>query len=181
MAYWQVRAKLDHQSYITKFLEENRWSLLSEEHKGSEVFKETIKSIQIGEILFLADEEQMINHYARCSNNLSNVVDIEVDLWEKLSNPVQALTSGAYIKTITNIKNNDKLDELLTAIPEPKSSYKIKKLNVRNFRLIDNLEMHFNKDLNVIIANNGAGKTTILDAITIGFGEMLPNFLKSKG
>ncbi len=180
MAYWHVRAKLDR-SYLNDFLDENRWELLSPKHKDSEVFRETINSIQTGEILFLADENQKISHYSRCTNNLLNGKDIEVDLWKNLSNPVQALTSGAYIKTITNIKNNDKLDELLTAIPEPKSSYKIKKLNVRNFRLIDNLQMHFNQDLNVIIANNGAGKTTILDAITVGFGEMLTKFPEIKG
>ena len=45
--------------------------------------------------------------------------------------------------------------------------YKIKKLKVTHFRLIDKLNITFNKDINVIIADNGAGKTTILDAIAI--------------
>ncbi|RLA71944.1 MAG: hypothetical protein DRG24_04205, partial [Epsilonproteobacteria bacterium] len=98
MAYWHVRAKLDR-SYLNDFLDENRWELLSPKHKDSEVFRETINSIQTGEILFLADENQKISHYSRCTNNLLNGKDIEVDLWKDLSNPVQALTSGAYIKT----------------------------------------------------------------------------------
>ncbi len=59
--------------------------------------------------------------------------------------------------------------------------YKIKKLKVTHFRLIDKLNITFNKDINVIIADNGAGKTTILDAIAIGFGAMLTKFPNIKG
>jgi predicted ATP-binding protein involved in virulence len=59
--------------------------------------------------------------------------------------------------------------------------YKIKKLKVTHFRLIDQLNITFNKDINVIIADNGAGKTTILDAIAIGFGAMLTKFPNIKG
>ncbi len=179
MAYWQVRAQLD-KSYVKLFLEENRWCLLSEEHKKSNVFKEIINSIQIGEILYLVDENQNINYYGRCTVNTLNGVDIQVNQWIKLSSSIKALNSGAYIKTITNIKNNEKLDELLNSIPN-KGIYKIKNLRVKNFRLIDDLEINFNQDLNVIIANNGAGKTTVLDAITIAFGEMLTKFPNVKG
>jgi len=59
--------------------------------------------------------------------------------------------------------------------------YKIKKLKVTNFRLFDKLNITFNKDINVIIADNGAGKTTILDAIAIGFGAMLTKFPNVSG
>ncbi len=59
--------------------------------------------------------------------------------------------------------------------------YKIKKLKVTHFRLIDKLNITFNKDINVIIADNGAGKTTILDAIAIGFGAMLTKFPNVSG
>ena len=59
--------------------------------------------------------------------------------------------------------------------------YKIKELKITNFRLIDKLNITFNENVNVIIANNGAGKTTILDAIAIGFGAMLTKFPKVNG
>ena len=59
--------------------------------------------------------------------------------------------------------------------------YKIKTLKVTNFRLFDKLNMTFNKNINVIIADNGAGKTTILDAIAIGFGAMLTKFPNVSG
>jgi len=59
--------------------------------------------------------------------------------------------------------------------------YNIKKLKLTHFRLIDQLNITFNKDINVIIADNGAGKTTILDAIAIGFGAMLTKFPNVSG
>ncbi len=41
----------------------------------------------------------------------------------------------------------------------------IKKLTVKNFRGIRTLELSFNSNLTVIVGRNGAGKTTILDAV----------------
>jgi len=181
MAYWQVRAQLDKKSYIGTFLNENRWALLSDEHKNKGTFANIINSVQIGEILFLVDEEQKINYYGRCAKNELNGVDIKVVKWMKLSLAVHSLVNGAYTQTITNLKNNDKLDELLEAIKTPKTAYKINKINITNFRLIEHIELKFDKSLNVIIANNGIGKTTILDAISIGFGAMLTRFPKIKG
>ena len=35
--------------------------------------------------------------------------------------------------------------------------------------------------MNIIVAENGAGKTSILDAIAIGYGAMLTRFPKIKG
>jgi predicted ATP-binding protein involved in virulence len=180
MAYWQVRAQLD-KSYKNIFLDENRWALLSEEHKNQGSFTKIINSIQEDEILFLVNEHQKINYYGRCSKNELNGVDIKIVQWIKLSSEVNALINGAYMQTITNIKNNDKLDELLQAIRTSKSTYKINKVNITNFRLIENVKIKFDKSINVIIANNGIGKTSILDAISIGYGAMLTRFPKIKG
>ena len=41
-------------------------------------------------------------------------------------------------------------------------SMKLKKLTLTNFRSYENFEINFNEKLNVIVAENGAGKTTIL-------------------
>lgn len=180
MAYWQVRAQ-HNGNRIADFLSNKRWSLLSDEHKTKGTFLKTISSVQIDEILFLADENQKINYYGRCSKNLLNGVDIEVVEWLKLSHEVDALVNGAYMQTITNLKSTDKIDELLQAINQPKTVYKINKINITNFRLIEQIEINFDESLNVIIANNGIGKTTILDAISIGLGAMLTRFPKIKG
>lgn len=58
---------------------------------------------------------------------------------------------------------------------------KLKKLTLTNFRCYENFEIEFNEKLNVIVAENGAGKTTILDAIAIAYGAMLTRFPKVKG
>lgn len=50
---------------------------------------------------------------------------------------------------------------------------KIERLHLKNFRCFDELSIDFGKRLTVIIAENGAGKTAILDAIAIGFGRYL--------
>jgi predicted ATP-binding protein involved in virulence len=58
---------------------------------------------------------------------------------------------------------------------------KIKTLKLTNFRNYENFTIDFNKNMNVIVAENGAGKTTVLDAIAIGYGAMLTRFPKIKG
>jgi predicted ATP-binding protein involved in virulence len=50
---------------------------------------------------------------------------------------------------------------------------KLERLHLRNFRCFDDLTLEFGKRLTVIIAENGAGKTALLDAIAVGFGRYL--------
>lgn len=50
---------------------------------------------------------------------------------------------------------------------------KLERLHLRNFRCFEDLTLDFGKRLTVIIAENGAGKTALLDAIAIGFGRYL--------
>jgi predicted ATP-binding protein involved in virulence len=47
------------------------------------------------------------------------------------------------------------------------------KLRLQNFRCFDKLVVDFDPRLTVIVAENGAGKTSILDAIAIGFGRII--------
>jgi len=50
---------------------------------------------------------------------------------------------------------------------------KLKNFKLTNFRSYENFTIDFDEKLNVIVAENGIGKTTILDAIAIGFGAMV--------
>jgi predicted ATP-binding protein involved in virulence len=52
----------------------------------------------------------------------------------------------------------------------------IKKLCLNNFRCFDDFEMTFNETLTVIVAENGMGKTAILDAISIALGPFIGSF-----
>lgn len=55
---------------------------------------------------------------------------------------------------------------------------KIKTIELTNFRCFKSLKLNFNEQLTVLVANNGFGKTAILDALAIGLGgflSQLPN------
>ncbi len=49
----------------------------------------------------------------------------------------------------------------------------IDKININNFRSISELNVDFNQKLNVFVGINGAGKTTILDSITIALSWLI--------
>lgn len=50
---------------------------------------------------------------------------------------------------------------------------KLERLQLQNFRCFDQLVVNFHPKLTVIVAENGAGKTAILDAVAVGFGRFL--------
>lgn len=50
---------------------------------------------------------------------------------------------------------------------------KLERMHLRNFRCFEEITVNFDKRLTVIVAENGAGKTAILDAIAIGLGRFL--------
>lgn len=49
-------------------------------------------------------------------------------------------------------------------------------LRLVNFRCFENLTISFHENLTVLIANNGQGKTSILDAIAIALGSFVGGF-----
>ncbi len=53
---------------------------------------------------------------------------------------------------------------------------KIKELRLTNFRNLKNFKIEFDENLTVLVANNSAGKTSILDAITIALGPYIGEF-----
>jgi predicted ATP-binding protein involved in virulence len=58
---------------------------------------------------------------------------------------------------------------------------KLRTLYLKNFRCFDEIEIEFDPLLTVLVADNGQGKTSILDAIAIGFGRMLTRLPKVSG
>ncbi|MCL6094054.1 MAG: AAA family ATPase [Actinobacteria bacterium] len=49
----------------------------------------------------------------------------------------------------------------------------IKKLIIHNYKLFEDFELEFNKDLNIIVGDNEAGKSTILEAINLALTRRL--------
>ena len=53
---------------------------------------------------------------------------------------------------------------------------KIKEIKIKNFRCYENVKIKLNPDYTVLIGINGAGKSTILDAISIALGGYISTF-----
>lgn len=58
---------------------------------------------------------------------------------------------------------------------------KINDIHIENFKGIEKIDLNFNEQFNVLIGENGAGKSSILDAISIGLGTILMNTTASFG
>ena len=57
---------------------------------------------------------------------------------------------------------------------------KINTLKLKNFRAFKHFECQFGAGVNVLVGLNGFGKTSILDAIAIGYGQFVGGFETSK-
>ena len=57
----------------------------------------------------------------------------------------------------------------------------VKDIHIENFKGIDEIDLAFNEQFNVLIGVNGAGKSSVLDAISIGLGTFLMNTSASFG
>ena len=53
---------------------------------------------------------------------------------------------------------------------------RINKLRLKNFRCFENLEMNLNPNCNILTGINGAGKSTILDALAVALGAYLSGY-----
>jgi len=58
---------------------------------------------------------------------------------------------------------------------------KLNRIKLQNFRCFEHLEVEFHPRLTVIVAENGIGKTTLLDAIATGLGRLLTKLPKVTG
>lgn len=49
---------------------------------------------------------------------------------------------------------------------------RVDNIQIKNYKRFENISIDFNSRMNVIIGNNGVGKTSILDALSIGIGSI---------
>jgi DNA repair exonuclease SbcCD ATPase subunit len=47
---------------------------------------------------------------------------------------------------------------------------RIDKIKIENFKNYENLEVEFEKGINLFVGSNGSGKTSILEAINVAIG-----------
>lgn len=60
-------------------------------------------------------------------------------------------------------------------------SLDIRSLKLRSYRCFEALDIDFHPKVTVLVASNGAGKTSVLDAISVAFGTYLGAFDEAKG
>ncbi|MBW3164596.1 AAA family ATPase [Ferrimonas balearica] len=58
---------------------------------------------------------------------------------------------------------------------------KIKQLNLTNFRRFEDFSIDFEENVTVLVARNGAGKSSVLDGIALCLGSFLTRLPKAKG
>ena len=61
------------------------------------------------------------------------------------------------------------------------TTFKIHSLELKNFRAFELLNIDFHDKLSVIVAKNGIGKTSILDAIAVAIGPFIGSFTEAVG
>lgn len=64
--------------------------------------------------------------------------------------------------------------------PEGLRTY-IERIELRNYRCFARLDVSMDSELTVLIARNGSGKTSVMDAIAIAFGTFVGSFLAGTG
>lgn len=57
----------------------------------------------------------------------------------------------------------------------------LKKLRLRDYRCFESIDIEFHHQLTILVAANGAGKTSILDAIAVAFGPYIGAFDEAVG
>lgn len=66
-------------------------------------------------------------------------------------------------------------------VTSKKSGMWLKSIHIENYRCFRSLNVKFDRKLTILIARNGAGKTTVLDAIAAAFGTYVGSFHTGKG
>jgi len=88
-------------------------------------------------------------------------------------------SSGKFLKRDLD-KANEHLDLALKQFRQ--QSLKISQLSIINFRIVDRLNINLEKNkIQVLVGNNGAGKTTVLDAISISLGWLIQRIVHKGG
>jgi len=161
MNYWLVRANWGGDDKTEQFLQNDEW-INGYDNK----YLDIVNRVEEGDILLLADNS-LVNYYAKCEDNEQNGQNIIVDSWKKFKEPITFPAKGAYIKTIVKINNSELIEKSRFAIEELKmiESIFIKSIKLQNFTLFKNNYLEFSNGLNIIIGENGTGKTQLLKLI----------------
>lgn len=161
MQYWLVRAKWGNDDKKAEFINNDEWI-----NGYDDKYENVVNRVGIGDILLLADAST-VTHYAKCVQNNKDGQHIIVDKWIELKESIYFRAEGAYVKTIVSVNDVDLVQKAEKSIKLTEFSKKIKvqSLLLNNFTVFKNAGLEFSEGLNIIIGENGSGKSHILKCL----------------
>lgn len=163
MNYWLVRAKWGVENKKAEFINNDEWI-----NGYADKYLEIVKRVETEDILLLADDST-ITHYGKCIDNPKDGRYLTVDKWELLREPVEYPVTESYTKPISQINDDDFIKDILETIEITTLSQNIKitNINIENFTVFKKESLDFSEGLNVVIGENGLGKTHLLKLLSV--------------
>jgi len=159
MDYWLVRAKWGGvENKKAEFINNDEWV-----NGYADKYLEIVNRVQVEDVLLLA-EETTITHYGICTENYQDGRHLIVDKWLLLKEPVSFPAKGAFIKAIVKVNDGDLISIIKHEIEKTKANndIKIKGISIENFTVFQKEDLTFSDGLNVVVGENGAGKSHLL-------------------
>jgi AAA15 family ATPase/GTPase len=167
MDYWLVRAKWGGvENKKSEFINNDEWI-----NGYYDKYLDIVNRVQVDDTLVLA-EDSTISHYGKCIENAQDGRHLVVDKWILLKEPINFPAKGAYIKTIVKVNDEDLKDSLRREIEKTliSNDIKIKSISIENFTVFKSETLEFSDDLNVVVGENGTGKSHLLKLLYILIG-----------
>ncbi len=164
MDYWLVRAKWGGvENKKSEFINNDEWI-----NGYDDKYLDIVNRVQVDDTLVLA-EDSTITHYGKCIENAQDGRHLVVDKWILLKEPINFPAKGAYIKTIVKVNDEDLKDSLRREIEKTliSNDIKIKSISIENFTVFKSETLEFSDDLNVVVGENGTGKSHLLKLLYI--------------
>lgn len=164
MNYWLVRAKWGVENKKAEFINNDEWI-----NGYDDKYLEIVKRVETEDILLLA-EDSIVTHYGKCINNPQDGKHLTVDKWEILEKPLLYPTTESYKKPIFQINKIDAfIREILVTIEftKLKNDVKITGISIENFTMFKKEDLEFSDKLNIVIGENGLGKTHLLKLLCV--------------
>jgi len=159
MDYWLVRAKWGGvENKKAEFINNDEWI-----NGYTDKYLDIVNRVQVEDVLLLA-EESTITHYGICSENYQDGRHLIVDKWILLKEPISFSARGAYIKTIVKVNDEDLINSIKHEIEKTliSNDIKVKSISIENFTVFKSENLEFSDGLNIVVGENGTGKSHLL-------------------
>jgi AAA15 family ATPase/GTPase len=163
MNYWLVRAKWGVENKKAEFINNDEWI-----NGYADKYLEIVKRVETEDILLLADDSR-VTHYGKCVANPEDGRHLIVDKWNpfllnsEIGIPLQVIGDKPIIQ-VGDYYDNYISGVILNAIEVTTiiQNTKITDIEIENFMVFKKENLYFSDGLNVVVGENGLGKTNLL-------------------